>query len=218
MENGWTCEHSDLVVPNCYHARCGDGRVNSLPYVDAAGRSLQETCDDGNTQSGDGCSSACAIEDGWVCTQPTGIGQHLGPLSLTYVIEDFMPPCLKISCGDGIVEASEQCDDKNTVSGDGCSATCEIEPDFYCATPGQPCVAVVCGDGATTATFRRVTAARPTASWSPAGNAAFPQSRVGECDSLLEETRANWANHMSKPSADGTSWWLLAERTRRFIR
>jgi cysteine-rich repeat protein len=32
-------------------------------------------------------------------------------------------------------------------AGGGCSANCEIEPDFYCATPGQPCVVVVCGDG-----------------------------------------------------------------------
>lgn len=30
-------------------------------------------------------------------------------------------------CGDGIVEGGEQCDDGNTVSSDGCSATCQIE-------------------------------------------------------------------------------------------
>ena len=31
-------------------------------------------------------------------------------------------------CGDGVVEGSEQCDDGNTTSGDGCSATCTSEP------------------------------------------------------------------------------------------
>jgi cysteine-rich repeat protein len=40
-------------------------------------------------------------------------------------------------CGDGYVEDDEQCDDGNTTSGDGCSATCRIEE-----TP-PPC----CGDG-----------------------------------------------------------------------
>ena len=30
-------------------------------------------------------------------------------------------------CGNGVVEAGEQCDDGNTTSGDGCSATCQFE-------------------------------------------------------------------------------------------
>lgn len=30
-------------------------------------------------------------------------------------------------CGNGIIESGEQCDDGNTVSGDGCSATCQTE-------------------------------------------------------------------------------------------
>ncbi len=31
-------------------------------------------------------------------------------------------------CGDGTVETGEQCDDQNTADGDGCSATCQLEP------------------------------------------------------------------------------------------
>ena len=51
-------------------------------------------------------------------------------------------------CGDGIIEAGEQCDDGNSMPGDGCSGTCQIEPNYVCPTPGQPCVStVVCGDG-----------------------------------------------------------------------
>ena len=37
---------------------------------------------------------------------------------------NVLPP----GCGDGLVSGSEQCDDGNTVGGDGCSATCMIEP------------------------------------------------------------------------------------------
>jgi cysteine-rich repeat protein len=32
------------------------------------------------------------------------------------------------ACGDGLVSGAEQCDDGNTAAGDGCSATCAIEP------------------------------------------------------------------------------------------
>lgn len=36
-------------------------------------------------------------------------------------------------CGDGIkVDAMTECDDGNTVNGDGCSSTCTVEPGFKC--------------------------------------------------------------------------------------
>src|SRR5437773_1526299 len=31
------------------------------------------------------------------------------------------------TCGNGVVEGTEECDDHNTASGDGCSATCQLE-------------------------------------------------------------------------------------------
>jgi cysteine-rich repeat protein len=34
---------------------------------------------------------------------------------------------MRLVCGDGVVAASEQCDDGNTTGGDGCSATCAFE-------------------------------------------------------------------------------------------
>src|SRR5262245_65676297 len=37
------------------------------------------------------------------------------------------PPAWSATCGDGIPDPGEQCDDGNTVSGDGCSATCVFE-------------------------------------------------------------------------------------------
>jgi fibro-slime domain-containing protein len=52
-------------------------------------------------------------------------------------------------CGDGKIQPGEVCDDGNSKSGDGCSATCNaIEQDYVCPTPGKPCVSTVkCGDG-----------------------------------------------------------------------
>lgn len=41
-------------------------------------------------------------------------------------------------CGNGIFDAGEQCDDNNTATGDGCSATCAIENGWNCS--GSPSV------------------------------------------------------------------------------
>ncbi len=37
-----------------------------------------------------------------------------------------------VTCGDGIVDAGEECDDGNLANGDGCSATCEVETEPVC--------------------------------------------------------------------------------------
>ncbi|MEZ4404615.1 MAG: DUF4215 domain-containing protein [Kofleriaceae bacterium] len=50
-----------------------------------------------------------------------------------------------VACGNNVVEPGEQCDDGNTASGDGCSATCQIEgpPPVDCGNgtvdPGEQC-------------------------------------------------------------------------------
>lgn len=51
-------------------------------------------------------------------------------------------------CGDGILQIGEQCDDRNTVSGDGCSATCQFEVLAYCGD-GRLNAGEECDDGNT---------------------------------------------------------------------
>ncbi|MFD2167161.1 M4 family metallopeptidase [Thalassotalea euphylliae] len=41
-------------------------------------------------------------------------------------------------CGDGELNAAEMCDDGNQVSGDGCSASCQVESGFSCSVPTSP--------------------------------------------------------------------------------
>jgi len=36
-------------------------------------------------------------------------------------------------CGDGLIDSGEECDDKNTISGDGCSSNCKIEKPIGCS-------------------------------------------------------------------------------------
>ncbi|MGH2668048.1 MAG: beta-propeller fold lactonase family protein, partial [bacterium] len=55
-----------------------------------------------------------------------------------------------IVCGDGIVDASEECDDANSASGDCCSSSCLLEAAASpCLDDGDPCTADTC-DGAGT--------------------------------------------------------------------
>lgn len=41
-------------------------------------------------------------------------------------------------CGNLVVEGAEQCDDGNSVAGDGCDATCQVEPVGIYTAPGGP--------------------------------------------------------------------------------
>lgn len=73
-------------------------------------------CDDGNTASNDGCSYNCMIEEGFICTAGNATKASV---------------CSEI-CGDGKNMKSylQDCDDGNTLSGDGCSKKCIIEAGF----------------------------------------------------------------------------------------
>ena len=66
---------------------CGDGAKEGT-----------EQCDDGNSNSGDGCNSLCVLE-----TEPQ-------------------------LCGNGVRDIDEACDDGNSASGDGCESTCTVTP------------------------------------------------------------------------------------------
>ncbi len=52
-------------------------------------------------------------------------------------------------CGDGINNQGgiEQCDDGNTVAGDGCNGICHVEPNWTCPSAGACTRKISCGDG-----------------------------------------------------------------------
>jgi cysteine-rich repeat protein len=52
-----------------------------------------------------------------------------------------------VTCGDGVKAGSEDCDDGNLTSSDGCSASCEIESGYHCAGDLPSVCAAECGDG-----------------------------------------------------------------------
>ncbi len=114
---------SPLAFPTSVAVTVSSQTVNGQACGNASKGGLEQ-CDDGNTQSGDGCSSACMIESGWSCVGARSI-------------------CTR-QCGNGVQDTGEACDDQNTQSGDGCSASCALETGYACE--GTWCGAL-CGDG-----------------------------------------------------------------------
>lgn len=122
---GCTC---DKTMSSCQSdAVCGDGFKEG-----------EEQCDQGQNNSDtepDACRSSCkqaacgdkVVDAGEVCDD--------GDDDNT---DDCTQGCSR--CGNGKIDEGETCDDGQypPVSGDGCSATCQTEPYWYCE-PGKGC-------------------------------------------------------------------------------
>ncbi|MBN1947814.1 MAG: DUF4215 domain-containing protein [Bradymonadales bacterium] len=96
---------------------CGDGILTA-----------PEICDDANGRGGDGCSTLCTVEEGYICTGSPSV-------------------CHPIECGDGIIEGDEECDDDNTSNLDGCSLECLVENGWSCRNEPSDCQQWECGNG-----------------------------------------------------------------------
>ncbi len=122
---------------------CADGNTDGQPdYMrpDLCGNSvlnLGEGCDDGDTDDGDGCSSACLVEDGLACntSAPGETGSDSCASGNCDTLGNAAPGVCEplLACGNGILEAGEGCDDGNTSSSDGCDASCLIEDSSACS-------------------------------------------------------------------------------------
>ena len=159
IENHATCL---LTQPStCYV--CGNGKKEGA-----------EACDDGNTVSGDGCSATCQTEvlssvsssssvssivSSSSAPSSSSVISSVSPVSSSSsTVSSVSPPSSSSSsrsssssqapvCGDRLINAAtEQCDDGNKVSGDGCSASCTIESGWQCVGIPSSCTPR-CGDG-----------------------------------------------------------------------
>jgi len=119
------------------------GPDNDNPVCGNGFKEAVEQCDDGNTVSGDGCEADCTLtckpgpdgdkkcNDGNPCNGTETCGTDNKCATGT-------PPadgttcgdakyckgtlCVDLTCGDGVVNGTEECDDANTTNGDGCDS------------------------------------------------------------------------------------------------
>ena len=90
-------------------------------------------------------SGGSGSEGGSGSSGSSGTGPIIGPVRM-----DGGPPVTGKGCGNGIIDESEGegCDDGNKESGDGCNAICQLEANWVCKKPGEPCENIaVCGNG-----------------------------------------------------------------------
>ncbi|MEM9193089.1 MAG: DUF4215 domain-containing protein [Myxococcota bacterium] len=120
----------DGCAADCTLELCGNGQVE-----------VGEACDDGNGDDDDGCKADCTrscemagdCDDGLVCNGFESCTDFRCVSTAPLADGSDCPSgqcragrCAPASCGNGTVEGSEQCDDANTVSGDGCEADCTL--------------------------------------------------------------------------------------------
>jgi cysteine-rich repeat protein len=117
----------DVAQPATVDIRpvCGNGAIES-----------GEECDDGNIVNGDGCSQACKKGVCGDSTVQTGLGEQCEGTSIQSCVTSagykgtqscdtacHWGSCASTEyCGDGVVQSVEECDDGNTINGDGCSS------------------------------------------------------------------------------------------------
>lgn len=136
VEDGEACEDGLCLGGECAPSRCGDG------YVDAA---QDEQCEDGNDETGDGCSlcrfdcsADAACDDGEACNGAESCNSKSHQCQAGTAIDDQSEcemadamagacrngACVPAGCGNSTVDAGEDCDDGNVDDADGCTATC----------------------------------------------------------------------------------------------
>jgi cysteine-rich repeat protein len=141
VEMGEECDdgnttNGDGCSSECKYEYCGDGIVQT---------SLGEQCDDGGYRNDDGCDMFCQIER--PPTTDAGVPPPPPPDAPPPPPTDAPPPPPPPTdapppppptdapppppgvCGNGVVNAGEECDDANTRNNDGCSSECKYE---YC--------------------------------------------------------------------------------------
>jgi fibro-slime domain-containing protein len=168
VENNYFCSGQPSV---CVRSVCGDAFRAPDEECDNGPGTLQNP---GTPVGGDGCSATCTVESGWACPPSSTCAPVCGDGLLRGFeqcetadtngcrncrlrpgydcgVNGTANPCTATVCGNGGgPQPGEGCDDGNTIAGDGCGPSCQLEPTVTVGT--NPSVAVRCGDGFKTVT------------------------------------------------------------------
>ena len=132
-------DNQSCILPtDCLGGICRDNRCQT----DICGNNMvagSEACDDGNQDNGDGCSATCLLENGANCQN----GSQCDSGVCDTAVSGQCRPAL--SCGNGVREGIEACDDGGNAPGDGCNPDCLLENGVACSTSGQ-CGSEFCSD------------------------------------------------------------------------
>jgi len=133
--NGISATLPEVLFPHAFYGEitCSDGSsINSGTIIAEIDETIEDTAEISSGKYGyDGSLivTSMNIETINFYLEDNFIGSYLfEPLGITKL--DFVIDCKEEdeeTCGDGILDSSEECDDGNTISDDGCSSTCKSE-------------------------------------------------------------------------------------------
>jgi cysteine-rich repeat protein len=119
-------------------SECGNGQVDG-----------EEQCDDGNPWGGDGCNEGCRFESGcgdgvvqWELLETCDDGANGDSFA-----DGCRDDCSANACGDGRLDAGEDCDDGDLDDLDGCDASCADEDGVASCGNGVLEAGETCDDG-----------------------------------------------------------------------
>ncbi|MBQ4359655.1 MAG: DUF4215 domain-containing protein [Proteobacteria bacterium] len=146
IENGYACPKAGY---DCVSSGCGNKILEDGEECDNGPQNVEYSYFGGECSTsckaahycGDGKLDAVDIENGEACDD----GKDT---SASY--EGCTEDCRRVNyCGDGKKTHEEGCDDGDTTDGDGCSSTCQMEPNYVCQlVDGRSvCAPILCGNG-----------------------------------------------------------------------
>lgn len=143
MEQGEQCDGNDMGGMKCDDLGFSGGTLGCtvICTYDTADCWAPWSCGNGIIEHPEECDGS---ELGGRTCQSLGFAG--GVLECTGNCTFNVSGCVADLCGNGVMNAGEQCDDANNSGGDGCGPSCEVENGWQCG--GEPTVCTtICGDG-----------------------------------------------------------------------
>jgi len=123
------CRDLQSDAQNC--GTCGNACAAGFTCQAGSCKPVVVTCGPEQTN----CAGACKLLGS--DTQNCGACGNVCPTGNTCTGGQCVAPSV---CGDGRIQGSETCDDGNTASTDGCSASCRVEPPYTCSGSPSTCI------------------------------------------------------------------------------
>jgi cysteine-rich repeat protein len=132
------------TITNFLGTVCGSTTATDtkLTLYTAGGTSLVSNDDFGSTYCSSITSGTLAAGTYYVAVQHSSSSS-----TLVYTMQASLALA---TCGNGVVETGEGCDDTNTTNGDGCSSACAVESGYTCTGTAPSACTFTCGNGTKT--------------------------------------------------------------------
>lgn len=134
--HGQNTSPESIGIGEAYVGLIGAAAQHCFFFEDGTAHKAGQGCIPGDLDTMGNCPAFVVFD------QYDAAGRNQGISNVQVGVTCCSEPHSPGECGDGTVDPGEDCDDGNTVDGDGCAADCTAEP-FFCGDgnvdPGEEC-------------------------------------------------------------------------------